>query len=100
MATKAEIEKYVEEIREAKKQDWQLHGYNMEKVPTFDVEYGSKFAKISITTYGSKSVHCFVEISTGDIYKAATWKAPAKGVRGNICDEKKPLLCGDYYIRR
>ena len=36
------------------------------------------------------SIHCFVERTTGDIYKPATWKAPFnKGkicVRGNIYD--------------
>ena len=37
------------------------------------------------------SIHCFVERTTGDIYKPATWKAPfTKGnncVRGNIYDK-------------
>ena len=36
------------------------------------------------------SIHCFVEKTTGDIYKPATWRAPyTKGnnaVRGNIYD--------------
>lgn len=36
-------------------------------------------------TFGAgRSVYCFVEKSTGDILKAASWKAPALGVRGNI----------------
>lgn len=100
MATKVEIEKYVEEIAEAQKNYWQRQDYDMNKVPTFNVEYGQKNAKITRTSYGQISVHCFVEIATGNIYMAASWKAPAKGVRGNIADEKKPLLCGDYYIRR
>lgn len=33
------------------------------------------------------SAFCFVELETGDIYKAAGWKAPAKGVRGNIFND-------------
>lgn len=32
----------------------------------------------------NSSVHAFVDNATGDLYKAASWKAPAKGVRGNI----------------
>jgi len=32
----------------------------------------------------SRSVHSFVEVSTGDIFKAASYKAPAKHARGNI----------------
>ncbi len=30
------------------------------------------------------SVHSFVEVATGDIFKAASMKAPAKHARGNI----------------
>jgi hypothetical protein len=30
------------------------------------------------------SVHTFVEVATGDIFKAASYKAPAKHPRGNI----------------
>jgi hypothetical protein len=32
----------------------------------------------------SRSVHSFVEVATGDIFKAASFKAPAKHARGNI----------------
>jgi len=41
---------------------------------------GRKFIKI---TRGG-SVHCFIEIATGNVLKAATWRAPAKHPRGNI----------------
>ena len=37
---------------------------------------------------GSRSVHSFVEVATGDIWKAASWKAPAKNFpRGNIYND-------------
>ena len=53
------------------------------------------------------SIHCFVEKSTGDIYKPAGWKSPyTKGnncVRGNIYDsstfEKTDLHGGWLYAR-
>ena len=32
----------------------------------------------------SKSVHAFVDKKTGELYKAASFKAPAKGVRFNL----------------
>lgn len=35
----------------------------------------------------SKSVHSFISLETGDIFKPASWNAPAKGKRGNIYDE-------------
>ena len=53
------------------------------------------------------SIHCFVEKTTGDIYKPAGWKTPyTKGnncVRGNIYDassfEKTDLHGGWLYAR-
>lgn len=99
MATNSEIENYVGEIEAAQRKEWEAYKYDMNKVPTFGIEYGKKFAKITRTSYGQKSVHCFVEIKTGDIYKAATWSAPAKIVRGNIANEKKPLLGYDFYLK-
>ncbi len=53
------------------------------------------------------SIHCFVESTTGDIYKPATWRAPYnKGkncVRGNIYDastfEKTDLHGGWLYAK-
>lgn len=54
----------------------------------FGVEFdvGSKYVKvITISGGGSRSVHSFVEKSNGDIWKAASWKAPAKNfTRGNV----------------
>lgn len=39
----------------------------------------------------SRSVHCFVDMTNGDVLKAAGWKAPAKHARGNIFDEHHGL---------
>jgi len=94
------IQDYVDEIKKASDADWQKHGYDMTKAPTFSIMSGSKFHKIVVTTWGSQSVHCFVEKESGDIYKAATWNAPAKHVRGNINEDRKPLLGWDFYWRR
>ena len=56
----------------------------------FGVEFepGSKYVKVvKISSGGSRSVHSFVEKETGAIWKAASWKAPAKNfVRGNVFD--------------
>ena len=34
--------------------------------------------------YKSGSVHCFIDKQTGEVYKAASWKAPAKHVRFDL----------------
>lgn len=33
---------------------------------------------------GNQSILCFIDKVTGDILKPATYKAPAKGIRGNV----------------
>ena len=52
----------------------------------FYIESGRKYHKIIMETEsGSRSVHAFVDKKTGDLYKAASFKAPAKHVRFNLC---------------
>lgn len=46
------------------------------------------------------SVWCFVDATTGDVYKPASWKAPAKHVRYNLFNEdsyKQALEKADPY---
>ena len=52
----------------------------------FYIESGRKYHKIIMETEsGSRSVHAFVDKKSGDVYKAASFKAPAKGIRFNLC---------------
>ena len=37
--------------------------------------------------YADGSVHCFVDKETGDVYKAASWKSPAKHIRFSFQNE-------------
>ena len=51
----------------------------------FIIESGRKHHKIiMVTESGSRSVHAFVDKKTGELYKAASFKAPAKGVRFDL----------------
>jgi hypothetical protein len=50
----------------------------------FYPETGRKYHKIIMNANGSRSVHCFIDKKTGQIYKSASWKAPAKGVRYDL----------------
>lgn len=46
---------------------------------------GTKYYKItSRDRSGPHGVYVFVNKETGDIFKPASWRGPAKGVRGNI----------------
>ena len=51
----------------------------------YSIVTGRKYHKIVQTCCdGSKSVHAFVDKNTGELYKAASWKAPAKDVRFDL----------------
>ena len=79
------------------------------KVKSFQVNVETNHETGVKTLVGGErgSIHCFVEKSTGDIYKPAGWKTPyTKGnncVRGNIYDtssfEKTDLHGGWLYAR-
>jgi hypothetical protein len=49
----------------------------------FSVTRGRKFDRVvqESPTGNGRSVHAFVDVCTGQVFKAAGWKAPAKGAR-------------------
>ena len=69
-------------------------GYHQQKIDElksgkcdidYTIETGKKYHKvIFVDGGGSRSVHCFVDKNTGEVYKSATWKSPAKGVRYDL----------------
>lgn len=51
----------------------------------FIIETGRKYHKIIMVIDGSQqSVHAFIDKQTGQVYKSASWKSPAKGVRYDL----------------
>ena len=51
----------------------------------FYPETGRKYHKIiMVDSGGGRSVHAFVDKKTGEVYKSASWKSPAKGVRFDL----------------
>lgn len=74
---------------------WARSGFTYAKAPQIRVSSsGTRFVKLSQFeeingTYQERSVHSFIELSTGNVFKAASFKAPVttgktKGVRTNI----------------
>ena len=60
----------------------------------FYIESGRKYHKLIMETEsGSRSVHAFVDKKTGEVYKAASWKAPAKIVRYNLLSIESREKC-------
>jgi len=67
------------------------------KLMRFRIQPGKKYLKIitqefdtynDINEYRDGSVHAFVDKQTGQIYKPASWRAPAKHVRYDLRDQK------------
>ena len=56
----------------------------------FVIEPGNKYLKIVMVS-NQKSVHAFVDKKNGDLYKAKSWKSPAKGVRFNLFTDIEKL---------
>jgi hypothetical protein len=84
------------------------HAYNFRpegERPVMEVETGRKYYKV-LTNYGNqRSVHAFVDKATGDLYKPASWNAPAKGVRFNLLQDMDTLtqvvdFAGSYLYKR
>ena len=64
---------------------------------TFIFETGRKYHKIlEIDSRGDRSTHAFVDTETGDVFKPASYKSPAKGVRYNLLDEESRNNCLKY----
>jgi hypothetical protein len=56
------------------------------------IDFGAKYARIHKTDHngkGQKTTFGFIDMTTGDVFKAASWKGPAKGVRGHVDEEPK-----------
>lgn len=47
-----------------------------------EVEDGRRYKKIVV----GDSAFCFIDKTSGDVLRAASWKSPAKHARGNIFD--------------
>ena len=66
----------------------------------FVIESGRKYHKIIMVIDNgpdrspSRSVHAFIDKKTGEVYKSASWRSPAKGIRYDlrIIEQREWLL--------
>ena len=62
--------------------------YDFVEPPALRVRLGRRYAKIVRTGAGrGESVYFFVDLDNGDLLKAASYKAPAKGARASLFDD-------------
>ena len=107
------IRKYTLMLCDALELDFKTSHPNSEPYK-FYIESGRKYHKIIMETDGganrlgpSRSVHAFVDKKTGEVYKPASFKAPAKIVRYNLniissreeCFARADWAGGYLYVR-
>ena len=56
----------------------------------FEIQTGRKYHKINVKNGG---VHAFIDKNTGEVYKPASYKAPAKHVRYDLRSIKQRRVC-------
>ena len=81
------VEKWVWRLCRSLEENYKLNYPNSSSNKTFKMKFGKKYIKIiqsDIDANGkewSGGVHAFVDKNTGEVYKPASYKSPAKGVR-------------------
>ena len=89
----ANAERYDGELSQYAKDQLEALDNGTAKLMKFRMEYGRKYIKIiqqdydtfqDRNEYRDGSVHAFVDKETGQVYKPASWKSPAKHVRYDL----------------
>ncbi len=81
------VEKWVWRLCRSLEENYKLNYPNSSSNKTFKMKFGKKYIKIiqsDIDANGkewSGGVHAFVDKNTGEVYKPASYKSPAKGFR-------------------
>ena len=91
-------------LAQALQENYDRNGYSSDTV--FDIKEGRKYIKISMIN-NQESVHAFIDRKTGDVFKPASWRGPAKIARYNLLDDASYQKClsradwagGYLYIR-
>ena len=80
------VRKFALMLCDALELDFKTHHPNSDPYK-FYIESGRKYHKIVMeTNHQSRSVHAFVDKKTGEVYKPASFKAPAKIVRYRLLE--------------
>lgn len=75
------VEWYCRAIHDATARYFQEQGWTHD-FGMFYPEYGRRFTRIVHENGTQRSVHAFVDMTNGDVVKAATWNSPQQGKYG------------------
>lgn len=89
----------VQELNRRSHASMNYSGQHVPKIPKIDYIEKKKY----ILVVRDNSAYAFVDKVTGDIFKPASYKSPAKHARGNIYDESNGLarmgVYGPQYLK-
>ena len=96
-AQQQSVKNYTEMLCEALIQDYHAYGARMGYKQTCNIEYSvqeaKKYLKVWMSMDGHRSIHAFIDKKTGEVFKPASVKAPAKGARFNLLRDESRELC-------
>jgi len=83
------IEKWVWQLCRSLEENYNLKYPNSSAPVKFRMEFGRKYIKVIQQdlrdgNYRDGGVHAFIDKKTGEVYKPASWKSPAKIVRYDL----------------
>ena len=83
------IEKWVWQLCRSLEENYNLRYPNSSAPIKFRMEFGRKYIKVIQQdlrdgNYRDGGVHAFIDRNTGEVYKPASWKSPAKIVRYDL----------------
>ena len=83
------IEKWVWQLCRSLEENYNLRYPNSSAPVKFRMEFGRKYIKVIHQdlrdgNYRDAGVHAFIDKKTGEVYKPASWKSPAKIVRYDL----------------
>lgn len=82
--TDQQIQQVVDYAQKVINEWYAQEGYEHVTPPTVIVEKGKKYAKL-VTVGTQRFAYGFIDMTNGDLLKAASWKAPEKNYpRGNV----------------
>ena len=107
------VEKRTIALCKALEQNYQKRYPDFNSKKIFKMELGRKYWKVNQVDYNALGeefgggVHAFIDRNSGDVYKPASWKSPAKHIRYNLLDDDSFNNCisradwagGYLYIR-
>lgn len=96
-AQQQKVKDYTQMLCEALVQDYKSYaargGFPNAEPPEYSVQEAKKYLKVWMRDGAHRSIHAFIDKKNGFVYKPASVKAPAKGVRYALLTDESREEC-------